>query len=85
MVDALPPRWIPKAIERPLGAARVKIRDRGPVPQIPKDLEGLRRLTGIVPPNSKFAGSSGDVDQRLHEAEACYRADRDVLHPVALL
>jgi hypothetical protein len=45
----------------------------------------LRRLTGMVPPNTKFPEASGEVDQRLDEAEACYRADRDVLHPVAFL
>ncbi len=45
----------------------------------------LRRFTGRVPPNSKFAQPSGEVDHRLDEAEARYAARRDVLHPVALL
>jgi hypothetical protein len=45
----------------------------------------LRRLTGIVPPNSKFGRSNGDVDRWLDRAETRYRTDRDVLHPVALL
>jgi hypothetical protein len=45
----------------------------------------LRRLTGTVPPNSKFRDEPEVVRRCLDAAEAQYRRDRDVLQPVVVL
>jgi len=45
----------------------------------------LRRLTGVVPINSKFPEDEPDAAGRLDRAEARYEADRHVLRPVAVL
>lgn len=45
----------------------------------------LRRLTGVVPMNSKFPERGVDTGARLDQAEAQYEADRHLLRPVAVL
>ena len=45
----------------------------------------LRRLTGVVPPSSKFGDRRVGVGVWLDAAEACFTAERDQLRPVALL
>lgn len=45
----------------------------------------LRRLTGHIPPNTKFGEPSAQTSVWVEEAEARYEAARDQLRPVAVL
>lgn len=48
-------------------------------------LVGVRRFTGTVPANSKFADDEPEAASWVDRAEAQFEADRDVLRPVIVL